>query len=106
MRRPVIPLRGVAGRPSRAPKAADSAEAKIGSLHRNFWGSAVAPSSVACVAAGVGALVRSTTGAWIVLAPQHCPNGHRLGLGETLVGHQALPRARRRAHHMDMPHLR
>src|ERR1700675_3246705 len=37
----------------------------------------------------VGDLVRSTTGAWIVLAPQHCPNGHRLGPGETLVGHQA-----------------
>jgi hypothetical protein len=33
-----------------------------------FWGSAALRSSVTCVAAGVGGLVRSTTGAWIVLA--------------------------------------
>jgi hypothetical protein len=48
--------------------------AKIGSLSRIFWGSAVLRISVACVAAGVCGLVLSTTGAWIVLAPQHCPN--------------------------------
>jgi hypothetical protein len=37
----------------------------------------------------VGDLVRSTTGAWIVLAPQHCPNGHELGPGKSLVGYAA-----------------
>jgi hypothetical protein len=37
----------------------------------------------------VGDLVRSTTDAWIVLAPQHCPNGHCFGPGKTLVGYAA-----------------
>jgi hypothetical protein len=27
----------------------------------------------------VGSLVPSTEGGWMILPPQHCPNGHRLG---------------------------
>lgn len=38
--------------------------------------------------ANVGALVKSTDGRWIVYAPRECPNGHRLGPGRVLVGHQ------------------
>ena len=56
MRRPVRPLRAVAGCPSRAPKAADSVEQRLDYIP-NILGSA---SSVACVAAVVGGLVRST----------------------------------------------
>jgi hypothetical protein len=37
----------------------------------------------------VGDLVRSTSGAWMVRAPQHCPNGHPLGPNQALVGHVA-----------------
>lgn len=37
----------------------------------------------------VGDLVRSDTAAWVTLAPTHCPNGHRLGGGQVLVGHLA-----------------
>lgn len=36
----------------------------------------------------VGELVRATDGRWIVYAPRECPNGHLLGPGRTLVGHQ------------------
>jgi len=46
-------------------------------------------SSVAYVAAGVGKLVRSTSGQWMVRPPTHCPSGHRILPGRTLVGHQA-----------------
>lgn len=35
-----------------------------------------------------GDLVRCTEGGWMVLPPQHCPQGHQLGAGTTLVGHQ------------------
>src|SRR6187200_2431469 len=31
----------------------------------------------------------TTTGKWITHPPTRCPNGHQLGPGEVLVGHQA-----------------
>ena len=34
----------------------------------------------------IGELVRSTTGQWMVKPPLHCPRGHRLRPGHTLVG--------------------
>jgi hypothetical protein len=37
----------------------------------------------------IGDLVRSTTGQWIIRPPTRCPNGHRLGAGQVLVGHEA-----------------
>jgi hypothetical protein len=37
------------------------------------------------VMAGVGELVRSTTGQWMVKPPLHCPRGHPLRPGHTLV---------------------
>jgi len=55
----------------------------------------------------LGELVQTTAGKWITHPPAHCPNGHRLGAGQVLVGHQAclghggghttwtLPRVRR-----------
>ncbi|WP_146221130.1 hypothetical protein [Mycolicibacterium moriokaense] len=54
----------------------------------------------------VGDLVRSTTGAWIVLAPEHCPNGRGLCPGETLVGHQACLGHDGGHTTWDLPHLR
>jgi hypothetical protein len=36
---------------------------------------------------GVGDLVRSIDGSWMVLPPQRCQRGHRLGPGRMLVGH-------------------
>jgi hypothetical protein len=36
----------------------------------------------------VGSLVPCTKGGWMILPPQHCPNGHSLGPGRVLVGHQ------------------
>jgi hypothetical protein len=41
--------------------------------------------------AAVGELVRSTTGAWMVRPPQHCPRGHPLRPGRVLVGSIACP---------------
>ena len=38
-------------------------------------------------------LVRSTSGAWMVRPPQHCPNGHRMQPGRILVGSRLLMRA-------------
>lgn len=35
----------------------------------------------------VGDLVQTSRG-WVVSPPIHCPNGHRLGPGRVLVGHQ------------------
>ena len=35
-----------------------------------------------------GNLVPCTDGGWMILPPQRCPNGHRLGPGAVLVGHQ------------------
>jgi hypothetical protein len=40
------------------------------------------------VAAGVGDLVRSISGEWMVRPPTHCPAGHAFKPGSTLVGHQ------------------
>ena len=37
----------------------------------------------------LGELVQTTAGKWISHPPAHCPNGHTLGPGEVLVGHQA-----------------
>jgi hypothetical protein len=37
----------------------------------------------------VGAPVRCTNGAWMVRPPQHCPRGHRLRPGHTIVGTSA-----------------
>jgi hypothetical protein len=39
--------------------------------------------------AGVGELVQSTTGEWMVRPPQHCLAGHRLPPGRMLVGNIA-----------------
>src|SRR6476646_392475 len=33
--------------------------------------------------------VQTTAGKWITPPPTRCPNGHNLGPGEVLVGHQA-----------------
>ena len=35
-----------------------------------------------------GDLVQTTAGKWIIHPPTRCQNGHRLGRGEVLVGHQ------------------
>ena len=37
----------------------------------------------------LGELLQTTAGKWITHPPTHCPNGHRLGPGQVLVGHQA-----------------
>jgi hypothetical protein len=37
----------------------------------------------------LGELVQTTAGKWITHPPTHCPNGHILGPGQVLVGHQA-----------------
>jgi hypothetical protein len=37
----------------------------------------------------VGQLVRTSVGTWITKAPTRCLNGHPLGGGQVLVGHQA-----------------
>ena len=37
----------------------------------------------------LGELVQTTTGKWITHPPTRCPNGHHLGPGQVLVGHQA-----------------
>ena len=37
----------------------------------------------------LGELVQTTAGKWITHPPTRCPNGHTLGPGEVLVGHQA-----------------
>ena len=34
-------------------------------------------------------LVQTTAGKWITHPPTRCPNGHRLGPNDVLVGHQA-----------------
>ena len=34
-----------------------------------------------------GEPVQTTAGTWITYPPTRCPNGHRLGPGEVLVGH-------------------
>jgi hypothetical protein len=36
----------------------------------------------------LGELVQTTAGKWITHPPSRCPNGHTLGPGEVLVGHQ------------------
>ena len=36
----------------------------------------------------LGELVQTTAGKWVTHPPTRCPNGHRLGPGEVLVGHQ------------------
>ena len=55
----------------------------------------------------LGELVQTTAGKWITHPPAHCPNGHSLGPGQVLVGHQSsLPRTRRRTHHLDLPSVR
>jgi len=37
----------------------------------------------------LGELVQTTAGKWITHPPTRCPNGHRLGAGQVLVGQQA-----------------
>ena len=37
----------------------------------------------------LGELVQTTAGKWITHPPTRCPNGHTLGAGAVLVGHQA-----------------
>ena len=37
----------------------------------------------------VGDLARNSRGQWITHPPSRCPNGHSLGPGGVLVGHQA-----------------
>ena len=37
----------------------------------------------------LGELVQTTNGKWITHPPSRCPNGHPLGPGQVLVGHQA-----------------
>jgi hypothetical protein len=37
----------------------------------------------------LGELVQTTAGKWITHAPPRCPNGHRLGPNQVLVGHVA-----------------
>ena len=37
----------------------------------------------------LGQLVPTTAGKWITQPPTRCPNGHKLGPGQVLVGHQA-----------------
>ena len=37
----------------------------------------------------LGELVQTTAGKWITHPPTRCPNGHPLGAGKVLVGHQA-----------------
>jgi hypothetical protein len=37
----------------------------------------------------IGDLVQTTAGKWVVVAPTHCRNGHRLGPSQCLVGHTA-----------------
>jgi hypothetical protein len=37
----------------------------------------------------LGDLVQTTAGKWIIHPPTRCPNGHPLGAGQVLVGHQA-----------------
>jgi hypothetical protein len=37
----------------------------------------------------LGELVQTTAGKWITHPPTQCPNGHKLGAGEVLVGHAA-----------------
>jgi hypothetical protein len=39
----------------------------------------------------LGELVQTTAGKWITHPPMRCPNGHTLGAGAVLVGHQACP---------------
>jgi hypothetical protein len=46
----------------------------------------------------VGELVRCTDGRWMVRQPTHCPRGHRLTPGRTLVGHQPCGCAQRGGH--------
>jgi hypothetical protein len=36
----------------------------------------------------LGELVQTTDGKWITHPPMRCPNGHQLGAGQVLVGHQ------------------
>jgi hypothetical protein len=36
----------------------------------------------------LGELVQTITGKWITHPPARCPNGHPLGPGDVLVGHQ------------------
>jgi hypothetical protein len=36
----------------------------------------------------LGELVQTTNGKWITHPPTRCPNGHTLGAGQVLVGHQ------------------
>jgi hypothetical protein len=54
----------------------------------------------------LGYLVQTTAGKWITHPPTHCPNGHRLGPGEVLVGHQACLGHGGGHTHLDVPHLR
>ena len=37
----------------------------------------------------LGELVQTAAGKWITHLPARCPNGHQLGPGQVLVGHQA-----------------
>ena len=46
----------------------------------------------------VGDLVRPTEGAWMVLPPRRCPQGHSLGPGRVLVGRVACRCGQRGGH--------
>ena len=46
----------------------------------------------------LGELVQSTAGTWITKPPPRCPNGHALGPGEVLVGHQGAWRRAQPGH--------
>jgi hypothetical protein len=49
-----------------------------------------------------GNLVPCTDGGWMILPPQHCPRGHRLGPGAVLVGHQPCAGSCHVGHHLAM----
>jgi hypothetical protein len=55
-------------------------------VERMVVAAAVKTASVGGVAAGVGELVRCTTGQWMVRPPLYCPHGHALRPGRMLVG--------------------
>lgn len=46
----------------------------------------------------IGELVRSTDDTWFVYPPKHCPVGHRLQPGRTIVGHQVCGGEHRGGH--------
>src|SRR5271169_2827658 len=56
---------------------------------RQVWELGAVCPIVASVAAGIGELVQSTSGKWMVRAPERCLNGHSLAPNQVLVGHVA-----------------